>query len=311
MIQRTIQFEKEKSAKIKFERTLNAQLAQKVVEVEAKNREVEAKNKEILSALQQLVQSEKMASLGTLTAGVAHEINNPTNYASAAAYMMKNEIIEIKVFLKQLAGGDKADSKVLQSFDDKFAKLENLTQTVNEGTTRIKKIVEDLRTFSRLGNAIESQVYISELIKSTLQLVKTQYHAITIKVQFDYDPLLTCLPSKLNQVFMNLIVNACQAVEDKMEQEQEQEHEFAGQVTISSEQQGDQLVITFKDNGCGIDEFTQKKIFDPFFTTKDIGRGTGLGLAISFGIIEEHRGTLKVSSRVGEGTTFFVYLPVR
>ena len=314
--------------KVLLERRLNLKLEQKViertVELEQQKLAVVVKNEEILATQQQLAQSEKMASLGTLTAGVAHEINNPTNYASVAVYMMKGEIITIKSFLKQLAGGDKADIEIIEAFDEKFAKLEDLTQTVSEGTSRIKTIVEDLRTFSRIGNVEESQVHISELILSTVKLVQTQYHDITITTQLDYDPWLTCYPSKLNQVFMNLIVNACQAVEDKLEQNFEQNLEqnlkpepleitsqkTKGQVTITSAQEGNNLVINFKDNGCGMNEATKTKIFDPFFTTKEPGKGTGLGLAISFGIIEDHKGTLEVNSVVGEGTMFCVCLPI-
>jgi signal transduction histidine kinase len=296
--------------KIHFERCINLQLEQQKFAVEAKNHE-------ILAAQQQLVQSEKMASLGTLTAGVAHEINNPTNYAYTAVFMMKNEITEIKSFLKQLAGGDNADVEVIKSFDDKFSKLVELTKTATEGTTRIKTIVEDLRTFSRLDEAKEAQVHISELIKSTVHLVNTQYDAITIKTKLDYDPLLTCFPSKLNQVLMNLIVNACQAVEARKEHSPELEEqklenqELAGKITISSSQLDDKLIINVKDNGCGMDEATQEKIFEPFFTTKDVGSGTGLGLAISFGIIEDHGGTLSAISVVGEGATLSICLPVK
>ena len=173
---------------MRFERNLNLKLAQKVTEVENKNREVEEKNsevkatnEEILTTQQKLVQSAKMASLGTLTAGVAHEINNPTNYAATAVYLMKDEINKIKSYLKQLAGGDQADAKVLQSFDEKFAKLIGLTETASEGTNRIKNIVEDLRTFARLGGIEKSQVHISKLITSTVHLVKTQYDNISIK----------------------------------------------------------------------------------------------------------------------------------
>ncbi|NQY65978.1 MAG: hypothetical protein HRT38_20320, partial [Alteromonadaceae bacterium] len=227
-----LELEKEKSSKILFERNLNSELEQKVADrtaeleqqklaVEEKNREVELKNEEILATQQQMVQSEKMASLGTLTAGVAHEINNPTNYASMAVYLMKDEIQKVKDYLKKLAGGAQADARVLQSFDEKFAKLVGLTETAREGTKRIQTIVEDLRTFARLGDVEKSQVKISELIKSTVHLVKTQYDTINIKTQLDYDPLLTCFSSKLNQVFMNMIVNACQAVETRQEKELE------------------------------------------------------------------------------------------
>ncbi|NQY36781.1 MAG: hypothetical protein HRT37_17790 [Alteromonadaceae bacterium] len=314
--------------KVLLERRLNLQLEQKVIartseleqqkrvveaknrEVVAKNHEVEAKNEEILAAQDKLVQSEKMASLGTLTAGVAHEINNPINYTNAAVYMMTDEIKKIKNFLIQLAGGDKADAKILESFEDIFSKLIDLTRTASEGSNRIKIIVGDLGSFARLGDVKKSKVQISELIKSTINLVKTQYDSVAIKTQLEYDPLLTCFSSKLNQVFMNMIVNACQAVETRQEQLSNTENEFQGQVIISSEQGDNELIIRFKDNGCGMDEATQDKIFEPFFTTKVVGRGTGLGLAISFGIIQDHGGRIEVNSIIGEGTRLSIYLPV-
>jgi ligand-binding sensor domain-containing protein/signal transduction histidine kinase len=306
--------------KVFFERDLNAKLEGKVIErtaelesqkneVELKNSEVEAqrqtleeKNKEILATQKQLIQSSKMASIGTMTAGVAHEINNPTNFAHAAVYMMNDEISEIKSFLKQLAGGDEAAPEVLQSFDDKFTKLIELTKTASEGTTRIKTIVEDLRTFARLDDAKQEIVQLSDLLKSTIHLVQTQYDSIVIKIQLDYEPLFTCFPSKINQVFMNIIVNACQAIESKKLVEKTLE----GKVTIKTTQNNNQLVITFEDNGGGMNEDTVQRIFDPFFTTKNVGSGTGLGMAISFGIIEEHSGRIEVESSVNEGTRIII-----
>ena len=240
-----------------------------------------------------------------MTAGVAHEINNPTNFTHAAVYMMQDEISEIKAFLKQLAGGDKAEPEVLQSFDDKFTKLIELTKTATEGTTRIKTIVEDLRTFARMDDAKQAQVNVSDLINSTVHLVRTQYDAIIIKTQLDYEPLITCFPSKLNQVFMNIIVNACQAIESKKVPPES----FEGIVVIKTELHNNQLIITFEDNGCGMTEQTLNSLFEPFYTTKGVGSGTGLGMAISFGIIEDHNGTLKVSSVINEGSIISICLP--
>jgi signal transduction histidine kinase len=261
---------------------------------------------QLKEAQSQLVLAEKMAGLGTMTAGVAHEINNPTNFAHAAVYMMNTEINEIKAFLKQLAGGDNAEPEVLQSFDDKFTKLVELTKTATEGTTRIKTIVEDLRTFARLDGAKQAQIQVSDLINSTVHLVRTQYNSISIETQLDYEPLIKCFPSKLNQVFMNIIVNACQAIESKKTSAEN----FEGKVLIKINQHGDRLIITFEDNGCGMSEQTVNRVFEPFYTTKGVGTGTGLGMAISFGIIEDHNGTLNVDSVLNEGSIISIFLPV-
>jgi len=260
---------------------------------------------ELKGTQQQLIQSSKMASLGTMTAGVAHEINNPTNFAYAAVYMMKDEIKEIKLFLKQLAGGDNADPEVLTAFDDKFTKLIELIQTATEGTNRIKIIVEDLRTFARLDDAKKATVQLSSLLTSTTHLVRTQYDRLEIETQLNVDPEITCFPSKLNQVFMNIIVNACQAIVTK----QENDKNFTGRIIITTSEQDNQLVVMFKDNGCGMDEATQQRVFEPFYTTKDVGTGTGLGMAISFGIIEEHSGLIAINSVKDKGSEITIRLP--
>ena len=259
-------------------------------------------NKDILASQKQLIQSSKMASIGTMTAGVAHEINNPTNFTHAAVYMMNEEINDIKSFLKQLAGGENAKPEVLQSFDDKFTKLIELTKTANEGTTRIKTIVEDLRTFSRIDDAKQAVVQLSDLLNSTVHLVQTQYDDIVIETQFYYEPSFTCFPSKLSQVFMNIIVNACQAIEAKRLSQKDIE----GKVIITTVQSENKLVLSFKDNGCGMTEQTLNRIFEPFYTTKDVGVGTGLGMAISFGIIEEHDGSIDIESTVDRGTKVII-----
>jgi signal transduction histidine kinase len=260
------------------------------------------KNREILATQKQLIQSSKMASIGTMTAGVAHEINNPTNFAHAAVFMMQDEIIKIKAFLKQLAGGDKAEVEVLQSFDEQFTKLIELTKTTSEGTTRIKNIVEDLRTFTRIDDVKQAQIQVSELINSTAHLVRTQYDSIVIETLLDYEPLIQCFPSKLNQVFMNIIVNACQAIESRPAFISKTE----GKIVIKTEQHDNKLIISFEDNGCGMTEESLNRIFEPFYTTKDVGSGTGLGMAITFGIIDEHGGSIDVESVIDKGTKITV-----
>jgi len=139
-----------------------------------------------------------------------------------------------------------------------------------------------------------------------VHLVQTQYDSITIETQLDYDPLFTCFPSKLNQVFMNIIVNACQAIDSKKASSEK----FEGQVVIKAKQQDNQLIMTFEDNGCGMTEQTLNRIFEPFYTTKGVGSGTGLGMAISFGIIEELSGSIDVESVVDKGTKITIRFDV-
>ena len=267
--------------------------------------ELEARTRSLEDAQKTIVSQEKMSSLGTLTAGVAHEINNPTNFTHAAVYMMKEEIVNIKSFLVQLAGGDNADPEVLKSFENKFEKLSELTETATEGTKRIKTIVNDLRTYSRLDDAVKKEVRLAAVLASTIHLVKTQYHEIDIDVESSSDPVLNCFPAKLSQVFMNITVNACHAIEAK----RQQKDNFAGKITVSVVQKNNLVTIEFNDNGCGMNDQTMEKIFDPFFTTKDVGKGTGLGMAISLGIIDDHKGTVKVSSKVDKGSTISICLP--
>ncbi len=254
-----------------------------------------------------IVIQEKMSSLGTLTAGVAHEINNPVNFTYAAVYMMKEEITQIKAFLKELAGGDKADEKVLQSFDDKFAKLIDLTNTATEGSNRIKTIVQDLRLFSRLDDEEQEKITLAAIIRSTTHLVKIQFNDIDIELDVVSDPLIKAFPAKLSQVFMNIIVNASQAIETR----KQDDSQLIGKINISLFEKNNYVYIEFSDNGCGMHEETLKKVFDPFFTTKDVGSGTGLGMAISFGIIEEHGGIIEINSKVNEGSSLTIKLPIK
>jgi len=256
-------------------------------------------------AQQTIIIQEKMSSLGTLTAGVAHEINNPINFIHAAVFMMNNEIIDIKAFLKQLAGGDNADEKVLLKFEDKFLKLIKLIDTASEGTNRIKGIVSDLQLFSRFDTSKQEETNLATLIQSTVHLVKTQYNMIDIYTDLNAEILVTCFPAKLNQVFMNIIVNACQAIETK----KQSNDKLIGKIKITLLEEKNRTKIIFKDNGCGMDKTIQKKIFDPFFTTKVVGEGTGLGMAISFGIIEEHGGYFEICSNVNKGSVITVCLP--
>lgn len=256
---------------------------------------------------QQLVFNEKMASIGTLTAGVAHEINNPVNFAHAGVQLLETEIQKFRQFLLLLAG-EGADPEIVDSINDHVGELIKKISIINDGTTRIRELVGNLQNFSRLGEAELKSVSIKESLLSTISLVRVQYENLaTIECNFESEALIECWPAQLNQVFMNLIVNGCQAIQQK---QKDTDDASPGLIKIQARIVDEWMEIEFEDNGCGIAEEHIGKIFDPFFTTKCVGEGTGLGLSISFGIIEKHRGKITVNSIVGQGTHFTITLPL-
>jgi signal transduction histidine kinase len=260
---------------------------------------------QLKNAQQQLVFQEKMVSLGTLTAGVAHEINNPANFAHVGAFNLKTELGQFHRFLLQLAGDD-APPELLASLQTRIDALHVHLATIAEGTVRIRDLVKDLRTFSRLDEAESKEVAIGDSLQSTINLVRMQYIGSTeIDCQLPVNPVLLCWPAQLNQVFMNLIVNACQAIEKR-----QQTDPTRGLLAIRSQIEQNWLLLTFEDNGGGMSDATMAHIFEPFFTTKTVGDGMGMGLSISFGIIEKHQGKLEVSSNEGQGTRFTIKLPL-
>ncbi|NQZ13090.1 MAG: response regulator, partial [Algicola sp.] len=258
---------------------------------------IEQKNREIIDTQQQLVQAEKMASLGTLTAGVAHEINNPTNFVHVSAQNLEVDLARFQTFLFDLAGDD-ADEEILDSFRQQFAPLYDHLVTIKDGTQRIKVIVKDLRAFSQLESAEKKPAMISDLLQSTINLVQTQYKQVADFVtEFATVKRLECYPAQLNQVFMNLIVNACDAIQIRQQQQQNLKGKIVVTCKISTLDNIDKtdnlagqqyIEVTIKDNGCGMTSDTKNKLFEPFYTTKAVGAGTGLGLSISFGIVQKH-----------------------
>jgi ligand-binding sensor domain-containing protein/signal transduction histidine kinase len=290
-------------SKVILERKINLQLENKVAErtVELKN-----KNREMLDTQQQLIQSEKMAGLGTLTAGVAHEINNPINFTHVSVHNLRAKLEQLLVFLKELAGGDDADEEIIATIVGKFGELNEITDTAEQGTTRIKAIVKDLRTFTQLDESDKKHVHLIELIESTINLIRTQYSTIELVATLDVNPEVECFPAKLSQVFMNVIVNGCYAVSRR----QISEPDLSAKVQVIMKQCDDWIHIKISDNGCGMNDAIKQKIFEPFFTTKDVGVGTGLGMAVTFGIVEEHSGKIEVESNVNQGTTITIKLPL-
>ena len=263
----------------------------------------------------QLLLQEKMAGLGTLTAGVAHEINNPTNFIHVAAQIQQMDIAEFEHFVADLIEADEAP-EILKGFNERFAKLSVNVATMLNGTERIKGIVKDLRSFTRVDKSEKKTVRLSECLISTVNLVRTSWvEKVDFITEFVDDPEYECWPALLNQVFMNLLVNGCQAIDEK--------YAHQGESGLSQPQQRgkiwvrlhfsptrDALIIDFEDNGVGIDPAIQARIMEPFFTTKEVGSGTGLGLSITFGIVENHGGNLELSSTLGEGSCFTITLPL-
>lgn len=263
------------------------------------------------AAQSQLMQSEKMASVGQLAAGVAHEINNPigfvySNLGTLEKYL--ENLFEI-VDNYELAESAITDGDVLarlqlakQKLDLPFLKedLPALMGESKDGITRVKKIVQDLKDFSHVDVTEEWELAdLQRGIDTTLNIVSNEikYKAEVIK-EYGNIPEVKCLSSQLNQVFMNLLVNAAHAIEDR------------GTITIRTGQQGQEVWVEVSDTGKGIAPENLKRIFDPFFTTKPIGKGTGLGLSMAYGIMKKHHGRIEVQSEVGKGTTFRVSLPV-
>lgn len=262
---------------------------------------------QLKSAQSQLVQSEKMVSLGQLVAGIAHEINNPVGAIYANMPVLRDYIQDLESALS-LAGtncdrlGDNSLQKFLEEIDYDFIHddLQALINSQQQAAERIRGIVLALRNFSRLDQGEVKTVLLEEGIDCSLQMLLHQYkNRIDIQKDYQLNSAVECYAGEMNQVFMNILVNAIQAIPDQ------------GVVRISTAKLGDQAIISIADSGTGMPDAIKAKIFDPFFTTKDVGEGTGLGLSISYGIIEKHHGTLTVESELNVGTCFTITLPLR
>lgn len=266
----------------------------------------------------QLVESEKMASLGQLTAGIAHEINNPINFVTSNVAPLKRDVamvFDTIEFIENIAHSDlsKEDKKskieeYKEELDYDYLKIEisHLLKGIYEGSSRTAEIVKGLRIFSRVDENDLKRADINEGIDSTLIIANNQLNG-TIKVVKDYDlnlPMIECYPGKLNQVFLNLLSNAIHAVRVR--------HGESGNglITISTKVFEQHISIEILDNGIGMDEQTQHKIYEPFFTTKEVGEGTGLGMSIVYNTIKKHNGTIKLVSELNVGTSFTLILPL-
>lgn len=271
-------------------------------DLKGKISELETANLQIKETQARLIHTGKMASLGQLVAGVAHELNNPIGFIYSNMTHLKEyseKLVEL-VNVAEKKPKTLAAAKEEADFDYIVEDMPKLIGSCEDGARRTRDIVLGLRNFSRLEEAQMKEVDIEESLRNTLRLLSGELkNRIQVEEVFEGIPQVTCYPSQLNQVFMNILSNAAQAIEGE------------GKITLRTRKvDNDKVAIDIEDTGKGMDEETRQKIFDPFFTTKGLGTGTGLGLSISYGVIQKHDGEIKVISELGAGTKFTVILPI-
>jgi two-component system NtrC family sensor kinase len=289
-----------------------------------KNQELEESRKNVQLTLERLgaayeelkttqakiLQQEKMASIGQLAAGVAHEINNPMAFIASNLGTLDKYIRRLKDFIrtqseaiKSLKATDaieklekkRKELKLDYTLDD----IDFLVKESRDGSERVQKIVQELNRFSRVDDAEYKDTNINECMESSINIVWNELqHKATLHKDYGNLPSTKCYPQKLNQVFINLLINAIQAIEKK------------GKIKIKTWEKDGSIWVTVSDTGCGIPRENQSKIFEPFFTTKEVGKGTGLGLSISYEIMQRHKGEISFESKEGKGTAFTIRMPV-
>jgi two-component system, NtrC family, sensor kinase len=277
---------------------LHSEQTERIERLSQLNAEMRAMNEKLQSAQQQLLQSEKMASIGQLAAGVAHEINNPVGYVYSNVGTLQGYVDELLAVVRHLRGKGEGPEPTCD-IDFLEEDIPQLVGETREGLDRVKKIVQDLKDFSRVDRSEAwEEANLVKGLESTLNIVQNEikYKAAVVK-ELAPLPEVRCLPSQLNQVFMNLLVNAAQAIADK------------GTITLRSGCDATHVWIEVADDGCGMPPEVQARIFEPFFTTKPVGKGTGLGLSVSYSIVQKHHGRIELRSAPGRGTAFRVVLP--
>ncbi|MDZ8223170.1 response regulator [Nostoc sp. ChiVER01] len=284
-----------------------------------------AKNTELEQTQTQLIQAEKVAALGQITAGIAHEVNNPINFIAGNLNFVQQYVQEVVSLLylyqKYLPNPPEEIKTAIQKSDLEFLlnDLSKIIQSMQVGTDRVTEIVSYLNNFSRHRETGKKLTNLHEGLDSTLLILghrfKYNAHQPSIKLVKEYGslPLVECFPGEINQVFMNLICNAIDAIEEKYNnQDIEKTYQNPGVIKIKTEAIGEQVILRVADNGLGINNKNKTKIFDAFYTTKPIGKGTGLGLSIAYQIVvNNHHGKLTYDSKPGEGIEFIIELPIR
>lgn len=293
----------------RFIRDQNVVLERKVAE---RTQALQESHDHLKQTQSQLVSAEKMASLGQLTAGIAHEINNPLNFISSNIPPLKRDLQDLKVVLDAYRAASKANPGMVDvhaleeriGVDFTVKEVEEILGCMETGAARTSEIIRGLHTFSRLDEDDLKMADVNEGLRSTVVVLGPQFRDV-MKVEFELCdiPQIECYPGKLNQVFMNILNNAAHAVKQR-------HGKSGGVIQIATSLNGDAVTVTITDNGTGMDEAVQSRLFEPFFTTKEVGEGTGLGLSIVQGIIEKHNGLIEVKSVLGQGTSFTITLPV-
>jgi signal transduction histidine kinase len=310
--QKTLEQERRAKA-LEFERHLLEQEQRAREVLEAKNAELERAYGDLKRTQAELVQSEKMAGLGQIVAGVAHEINNPVNFISSALPALERDLHVILQLFDELDQVYELNlpqlSPLLQRVDALAAELDyqaaraaipQILLAMREGTERTTEIIKSLRIFARHGGSGKAPVDIHAGLEATLTLLQNRFKkGIVVNQNYGNLPQVECDAGQINQVFMNLLTNAADAMSDK------------GELFITTRQAGEYVEIRVRDTGCGIPDEIKGKIFEPFFTTKQVGSGMGLGLWICYQIVVEgHEGKIEVESDIGVGTEFVITLPI-
>lgn len=285
-------------------------LAQARDDLTQKNQQLSAAYDELKTTQLQLLQQEKMASVGQLAAGVAHEINNPMAFVTSNLKTLKKYSESLAGFITVQADAitSSASAELVAQVDDakKRLKVNNILADIHdlihestEGAERVRAIVLNLKNFSCLNESEYQNADLNSCLESTINIASSGLGGNT-EVQREYGeiPEIPCQPRQLNQVFLNLLANAAHAITDQ------------GIIRVQTWRDGDDVCVAIRDNGCGIPEEIQSRIFEPFFTTRDVGKGTGLGLSTCYDIVKKHNGRIEVDSKVGEGSCFTVYLPI-
>ena len=282
-----------------------------LTEIKQVTQELNRAYEELKATHSQLLQQEKMASIGQLAAGVAHEINNPMGFISSNLGSMEKYLERLTAFIELQSAGieenapeslkkELAEARRKAKVDYILGDAKSLLAESRDGAERVRAIVQNLKSFSRVDEGQASWVDLNDCLESTVSIAWNELkYKTTLNRDYGELPQVKCLPQQLNQVFLNLLVNAAHAIDTK------------GEVTIRTRRLEDRVTVAIQDTGCGIPEAIRNRIFEPFFTTKEVGKGTGLGLSISYDIIKKHGGEIEVASEPGVGTTFTISLPIQ
>ncbi|HET8573136.1 MAG TPA: 7TM diverse intracellular signaling domain-containing protein [Edaphocola sp.] len=297
---------------------LEKQVSERTQELFDKNVALHAANEHLKQTQTQLVAAEKMSSLGQLTAGIAHEINNPINFVSANISPLKRDIEQLFNTIAAIESigleeGKAAAVKLMemaaykeaQELDYLQEEIDQLLNGIHDGASRTASIVRGLRLFSRLDEDAWKEANLNEGLQSTLAITGNTLKGIELNTQFGELPPVVCFPGKLNQIFLNIITNAAFAIRQK------HGDNIGGHLWLRTWQEGEFVFVSIKDDGIGMDQATLSKLYEPFFTTKPVGEGTGLGMSIVFTIVEQHHARLNVWSEPGKGTEFTLKLYIQ